>query len=200
MNRIEHMRRHEMPLPAGYMPNPEGHLGNPRDGYHFHWTRNQLADLPGCSVLDVGCWDGWLDFLLIGAGHFVHGVELMPNLALAAIAYAQKHGHESYCIYQGFWDEIGIPRYYDVVTCFETLEHVDLGLVPAWIAKMEAVATKRVLISLPDQDHRDNAQHQWTPTLALCHDLFVGKRNLKIEYKDYSGTEIPANLFIRWDK
>lgn len=200
MNRAEHLKKHEIALPAGYVPNPKAHLANPRDAYHFQWARNELRDLPGCSILDVGCWDGWLDFLLIGAGHFVHGVELMSDLADAARAYANQHRIPSYHAYTGFWDGIELTRTYDVVACFETLEHVDLDLVPAWVAKMEATATKRILISLPDQDHRENAQHSWTPSLALCHDLFAGKRNLRIDYKDYPGTEIPANFFIRWDK
>jgi cyclopropane fatty-acyl-phospholipid synthase-like methyltransferase len=195
MDKIERLRAHD--VENGWMPNPEAHLANPRDSWHFKWVVSQLAGHPGSSVLDVGCYDGWLDFLLIGAGHKVHGVELIPELCASAHAYATKHRLD-YKIHQGFFDEVQIKDHYDVVICLETLEHVSLDLVPVYVAKMEAIAKRKILVSLPDQRHEENPQHLWSPSMTLIDSMWSKRKNFKMEYHDYPGTDIPGNFWISW--
>lgn len=200
MNRVEHIQRHQVRLTPEYMPNPRAHLQSERDRFHFSWTLRQLALLPGASILDVGCWDGWLGFLLMEEGFRVHGVELIPDLALAARRYAAAIKAKGYHVYQGFFDKLSINGSYDVVTCYEVLEHLPIELAAEYIEKMDALANRHCFVSLPDQRHEDNDQHQWTPSGDLIDELFWHKKNYALEYRDYPGTGIPGNWMIRWDK
>lgn len=197
MNRSDRLHVHQ--VNGTWMPNPEGHLQSIRDGQHFYWTLAQLQDLPGAQILDVGCYDGWLDFLLIRKGFKPHGVELILELAQSACAYAHANQLD-YLVMQGFFDEMpAFSTRYDVAICYEVLEHVPLDLVPVYVGKMEGSATKRILISLPDQKHEDNPQHLWTPTEALAREMWGARKGFSITRQDYPGTDIPANFFIRWE-
>jgi cyclopropane fatty-acyl-phospholipid synthase-like methyltransferase len=150
------------------------------------------------TVLDVGCFDGWLDFLLINAGFEVDGLELMPELVAAAKRYAERN-FVNYNIYEGEFLSVGIDRKYDAVTCFETLEHVGLDTAKEYIEKMESLATKGILISLPDQKAEDNPQHKWTPTKELIEELFGEKKNFSLTTNSYINKEIPMNFFISYE-
>lgn len=194
MNKTERFQAHQ--VQETWMPNPAAHLQNPRDAYHFDWTVSQLKGRSGDSILDVGSYDGWLDFLLIKQGFKVQGVEAIPNLCKSAEAYAAQHC-PSYRVHQGFFDEVEIGDRFDVVLCYETLEHIPLDMVPAYVSKMEAIAKKTVLISLPDQKHEDNPQHLWTPRYGLLLALWGRKKGFEMTYKPYPG--LPANFLIRWD-
>lgn len=192
MNRAERTAAHAVQW--SWMPNPKAHLQSVRDAFHFKWANEAIQ---GTSVLDVGAYDGWLDFLLIETGYRVEGVELTPELCESARAYARAQKID-YAIHQGFFEDVAIDRHFDVVLCFETLEHISLALVPVYVAKMEAIATRRILISLPDQRHEDNAQHLWTPTFDLIRSMWGHKPAFELTYKPYLGTGIPANFLCSW--
>jgi 2-polyprenyl-3-methyl-5-hydroxy-6-metoxy-1,4-benzoquinol methylase len=202
MNRTERQAAHA--VQGTWVPNPDAHLKNSRDRYHFYWICRQLGlDLDGrynsgTTVIDIGCYDGWLDFLLIEAGFLVEGVELNPNLCESARNYAAQK-KINYRVNQGFFEDVAIDRRFEVAMCLETLEHIPLDMVPVYVAKMEAIATGTILISLPDQRHEENAQHLWTPSMDLILSMWGLKKNFEVTYKPYPGTDIPANFLIRWD-
>lgn len=104
----------------------------------------------GASVLDVGCGTGgFLDYL-----HDVrpHCRLLGTDISQRAVASAVEHGYDAFVADLVVDD---LPGRYDVVTCFETIEH---------IAEAEVVLTKirdacdgTVIMSLPNFgfiDHR----------------------------------------------
>ena len=143
------------------------------------WALKKLSD---CStVLDVGCFDGWLDFLLMDHGFKFEGVELVPDLARAANYYAESKTLEYQC-YEGLLTEINFGKKYDCCLCFEVLEHLPLVEVQEYLSIMENLTNKLILISLPDQKKEDNVQHQWTPSLKQVIDLFGEKKDFEFAY------------------
>jgi len=188
---------HEVTIPESYLPVPEAHIGNKRDNKHFTKALEVLEDLGAEKVLDVGSYDGWLDFLLIDKGYDVEGVEFIEGLALSAERYAVKN-NKKYKVHKGAFDEVSISDIFDAVLCFETLEHVPLDSIPVYIDKMEKIATKGILISLPDQDHKENKQHLWTPTEELIKSFWGGKEGFRLEYVEYPDTGVPSNWFIHY--
>ena len=199
---IDYVALHRMNLPPGYMPNPKAHLNNERDRKHFEYASSKIErDFSTTSFLDVGCFDGWLGFLLCdkNASRYnikFHGVELIPELASAARAYAQAHNITS-TIYTGAFHDVNLYQYYDHVICFESLEHVPILTASQYIVKMVKHARKSVLISLPDQDFRDNPQHQWTPSLEVIQELCGHYPGFEIKRHEYQDKSIPANFFVR---
>lgn len=198
VNKAERLTAHQ--VQGTWVPNPEAHLQSPRDAYHFDWTLRQIGyerhgDNAGWSILDVGAYDGWLDFLLIKKGYKVEGVELIPELCQSAESYLPAKG--SYRIHQGFFEDVEISSRFDVAICYELLEHIPISMVPVYVAKMEAIAG-RILISLPDQSHKDNPQHLWTPTFDLIRSIWGWKPDFEMTYKPYPGTSIPPNFLCSW--
>lgn len=189
---------HRMNLPEGYIPNPQNHRGNERDYCHIIHSNKKLTELMVKTVLDVGCFDGWLDFLLINAGFDVDGLELMPELVSAARRYADRN-FIKYHIYEGEFLSVGIDKTYDAVTCFETLEHVELDVAKEYIEKMELLANKAIIISLPDQKAEDNPQHKWTPTREIIEEIFGDKKNFCLFTQRYNDKQIPMNFFISYE-
>jgi len=194
MDKDEIIKLHNnMSISEEYIPSPEKHMYNSRDKYHYDWSIRQFKENGVNTVLDIGCFDGWLDFLLIKEGFDVEGVELITSLSKAAERYAKLHGLK-YKIHEGFFHELDIEKKYDAVVCYETLEHLPLELVPLYIQKMEGLTKGFIGISLPNQDHVYNKQHQWTPNEDLIKSLI--KRDFIIEYKEYPN--IPGNWFISY--
>lgn len=197
MNRAERLTAHH--VGDIWMPNPEAHLQSVRDAAHFNWTIDQLHDIPGATILDVGSYDGWLDFLLIGKGFKVRGVELIPALAESARSYALAHGLE-YAVYEGFFDQLHLTGLtYQVGLCYEVLEHVPFEMVQTYVTNLETRATRRILISLPDQRHEDNNQHLWSPSIDIIKSLWGTRKDFKLTTQAYPGTDIPSNFFISWN-
>ena len=197
MDRSERLAAHQnLVIPAGYLPNPSSHLYGPRDMSIFRWMCNAMQAGQCHSMLDVGCWDGWLDFLMIERGFEVTGVELVPELVTAAKQYATLN-HVDYTVYRGFFDELEIIGRYDAVAALEMLEHVALDEVPAYVAKMESLAVKKVFIALPDQDCSKNGQHLWTPTEELIKEMWGARRDFVCQRWCYSPS-IPDNWMISW--
>lgn len=196
INRQERLQAHQ--VDGTWMPYPEGHMQSIRDAQHYYWTLAKLKDMPKASIIDIGCYDGWLDFLLIRKGFNVDGVELIPELARSAMAYASANNLQ-YLVYNNFFDLTDPIQKYDVALAYEVLEHIPLESVPAYVAKMEGLARRRILISLPDQKHEDNSQHLWTPSVELICDTWGNNKAFSLERAEYNGTDIPANFFISWD-
>jgi 2-polyprenyl-3-methyl-5-hydroxy-6-metoxy-1,4-benzoquinol methylase len=198
----ERMDAHAVRLPKGYVPNPDMHLGNIRDATHFMKASKWLKSIGAKTVLDVGCYDGWLDFLLIREGYSLTGVEMIPELADAALRYAERN-FLSYTVYTShvldacpFFMADDQQIQYDAVVCFETLEHMTLEEAAKAASLLSQWSRKGVLVSLPDQDHRQNAQHLWTPTEEVIKGIWGDKPGYSLEYVPYQGTTIPSNWFV----
>jgi 2-polyprenyl-3-methyl-5-hydroxy-6-metoxy-1,4-benzoquinol methylase len=194
-DRLERLKAHAVMLPEGYVPDPQRHLCNARDSNHYLRALSFLKSIGAKTVLDIGCYDGWLDFLLVDKGYSVEGVELIPELAAAARRYADRN-FLTYRVHEGSFADLSLQGSYDAVICFETLEHMPLEEVLACVPKMASLATKGVLISLPDQDHNMNLQHLWTASEDLMREIWGAFKNFKLDYLSYPGTSIPGNFFI----
>lgn len=198
INRQERLAAHSVRLPEGYVPVPQSHLGNARDRTHFQMAAAYLKAIEAKTVLDVGCYDGWLDFLLIGEGYSVEGVELIPDLARAARRYADRN-FISYTVHEGYFADMDLDGAYDAVLCFETLEHMPLEEAKACAEKMSRLAKRGVIISLPNQKHEDNRQHLWTPSKDVIEDIWGRKPGYSLSFVPYPETNIPGNYFISHD-
>ena len=211
MNLAEQIARHQ--VDSVWMPNPQMHKTSWRDWSHYFWASEILAGFQRVradklKILDVGCYDGWLDFLLLEGrtGYHIDGLELIPNLCASARAYAEANKVENYRTIEGTL--IGSHAYggaktrldYDAVMCFEVLEHIPSEDVPNWLVAMEIRCKPGglILLSLPDQKHEDNPQHLWTPTKPVIDELLKHKKGATVEYKSYPGTGIPGNFFIQY--
>jgi len=196
MVKTDLIKIHEVFLQEDYIPQPERHLNNYRDGYHYEWVLNKLNKNLSKTILDIGSYDGWLDILLAKKGFKVEGIELIRALAKAAEKGA-KENHVEYEVHVGFFEDIVLNKKYNAVISFETLEHVYIESVPNYISKMERLCNGFIGISLPDQDCKLNTQHRWTPTEELIKGLFGKKNDFNLEYKEYSNN-IPSNWFISY--
>lgn len=86
---------------------------------------NRLAQLPGKSVLDVGCGGGILSESMAGVGAQVTGIDLGDKALQVAKLHLLESGK------QVTYRKIAVeelateqPASFDVVTCMEMLEHV----------------------------------------------------------------------------
>jgi 2-polyprenyl-6-hydroxyphenyl methylase/3-demethylubiquinone-9 3-methyltransferase len=86
---------------------------------------NRLAQLPGKSVLDVGCGGGILSESMAGIGAHVTGIDLGDKALQVAKLHLLESGK------QVTYRKIAVeelateqPASFDVVTCMEMLEHV----------------------------------------------------------------------------
>ena len=176
---------------------PRQHLNNARDSKHYEWSLQQLQSYKCKTVLDVGCWDGWLDMLLTESGYQVEGVEIVPDLINAADRYAFNNAI-AYKIHQGLFHEVSIDGHFDAVLLYEILEHIPLEIVEQSIDKAESLGNL-ILVSLPNQTCEQNPQkqHRWTPTEDLIKSMWQTKPNYSLQYAEYSGGT-PANWFISW--
>lgn len=179
---------------------PNLHLGNPRDSFHFGWTVARLREMGALTVLDIGCWNGWLDMLLAKAGFGVHGLEPVASLVLAARECAKSLGFPDYRVFQGKFNEVPLAdKSYDAVACYEVLEHMPFPEVEIAVGRMAQIARKGALVSLPMQEARDNPEHLWTPSEAAINYLFGGRKGFAMEVREHAGTSIPPNYMIRFE-
>lgn len=185
MNKLHLLNLHRMPIPEGYLPDPSRHLYNERDRAHYEWALKKLNGYK--SALDIGCFDGWLDFLLMEKGFKIESVELVPELAQAANNYAKKNSLDYVC-HEGLLTELKFDKKFDCCLCFEVLEHMSLIEVQEYLSLMEDLSNSLVLISLPDQKKEDNLQHQWTPTSEVVCELFGKKKGFESTYIINQGT------------
>ncbi len=205
MNRKELYALHDVYTPTGYMPNPEAHRANPRDLAHIETVVTALKYHCHQTWLDIGSWDGWLPFCVLHdypSLMDVCMVEPVRSLSEGAKRYISSHKLSECQAITGWWldDEIDPMRSFDLVTCFETLEHVPLDEVPMFIEKMELFCDKEIIISLPDQPCEKNPQHRWTPNTETINRLFGDKYDsgLQVDHKKFEGSNAPSNWFIRY--
>lgn len=94
--------------------------GNIMDQKRYIYALNFIV---GKDVLDCACGVGWGTFLLANGGaKSVVGVDLSPNaIATARVFYSADNTK----FIQGVLGEINLRANFDVITSFETLEHVD---------------------------------------------------------------------------
>jgi SAM-dependent methyltransferase len=89
---------------------------------------DQLLDLDGMSVVDVGCGDGWLTRIMTQKGAHVTGIEVSPK-QLAAARAIPAIGDEHYM--QGIAEELPIRSgTVDIVVFFNSLHHVEKAGLP----------------------------------------------------------------------
>jgi len=198
METEELIKLHQMNFGPDYLPDPNRHLSIPRDLKHYQYTISTLRGKRYKTILDIGCFDGWLDFLLTRMKYWVTGIELIEELANAANRYADRN-FIPYKAHHCRFMETEIKSIFDVVLCYETLEHVSFEDVPGFIDKMESLCNEMILISLPDQKHEDNIQHQWTPTEEVIKELFGHKKNFDLQYFSYGPGPVPPNWFISYE-
>jgi 2-polyprenyl-3-methyl-5-hydroxy-6-metoxy-1,4-benzoquinol methylase len=96
----------------------------------------------GASVLDVGCGTGgFLSHLREVRPHCrAQGVDISPR----AVAVAVERGHDAFVADLVVDD---IPGRYDVITCFETIEHIAEAEVV--LQKIRDACDGTILMSLP---------------------------------------------------
>ena len=83
------------------------------------WLRDQLGSLRGKRVLEIGCYDGYLLFLLREQGAVVTGIE--PSRSAAALG-EQRFGVK---IHAGLFEDITLPeRGFDLIVLSHVLEHL----------------------------------------------------------------------------
>ncbi|WP_348766137.1 bifunctional 2-polyprenyl-6-hydroxyphenol methylase/3-demethylubiquinol 3-O-methyltransferase UbiG [uncultured Salinisphaera sp.] len=100
---------------------------------------DRRAPLAGKRVLDVGCGAGILSEALARRGAQVTGLDLAPELIEAAKAHAEDSGLDiDYrCVSSGDLMR-ELPGAFDIVVCYEMLEHVD---TPAYVVDDCAMLT-----------------------------------------------------------
>lgn len=186
-----------------HVVDPSRHLNNCRDARHYQYTASMLGIRKKLRGLDIGCYDGWLDFLLIEAGHGILGVEFRSELVDSAKTYARKKGYteEQFDCLHGFIEHVNLAKMkFDFVIAYEVLEHIPLEDIGPLITTLETHMTPNglMMISLPDQVHTLNPQHLWTPTESLIYEMWSEKPFFAMSRYEYPGTDIPANWMISW--
>lgn len=194
------MDLHRVTLPENYIPSPGSHLTNTRDCEHYLYSLENAMEINADTILDVGSYDGWHALLLALDGYNVTAVEFIHELIQATQRYIDVTKSASVSLIEADWLSAKLPNTrYDMITIYEVLEHVPMSEVPKWVDKADYYG-KRILVSLPDQSHELNPQHQWTPTKELILQLFGSKKNFKIEYSTYPlNKTIPNNWLVSYD-
>lgn len=185
---------HHIVVPENYLPIPQTHLNNIRDNEHYKFIKKLLLKRNYKTIFDIGSWDGWLPLLLAIDGFDVETCEWVLGLKKAGEKFATKNNLSNYKAYHSNWLDFEVSNNFDVISAFEVLEHIPFEEVHLFIEKMEKNC-KTVAISLPDQNHLYNKQHQWTPCQTLIENMFKNKKNIEIDYVSYRCT-IPPNWFI----
>ena len=86
---------------------------------------NQHAQIPGKTVLDVGCGGGILSESMAGLNANVTGIDLAEkSLKVAKLHLLESGRHVNYRNITVEDLAVEQPEHYDVVTCMEMLEHV----------------------------------------------------------------------------
>jgi len=194
MDKTERLDTHKKVVSPNQVINPSAHLNNPRDSFHYYTTMGAVIKYGAQSLLDIGCWDGWLPFLIAQNKKLdVDAIDICDTLIQLATDYKQHNNFSNVNFRCGWFDEMVFDRKYDIVYSYETLEHIAIEDVPLYYDKMLALANKAVIISLPDADHKLEPQHLWTPTFDNIGRLFIRSGyDYQLTYQRH--TNIPSNF------
>lgn len=136
---------------------------------YLRWDHRQfLCDrpAPGGRLLDVGCGAGLFLAAARLAGYDVYGVDFNPSLAEIARSthhLGQVHA-DAFIRFAGQQP----PRSYDVITCFQVLEHQDD--VPAFMRSVVHLLRPGGCLALT-VPNRERASHFWGPEDIPPHHL-----------------------------
>lgn len=105
--------------------------------FRYEWAKQSCE---GKSVLDYGCGVGYGSYVLSSAANRVTGYDVSPD----ALDWARHYSHKA----RNLTFSNSLPRSrFDVVTCFECIEHVDNP--EAVLAQLAGMFNDWLLISTP---------------------------------------------------
>jgi SAM-dependent methyltransferase len=111
------------------------------------------------SILDIGCGGGIAAFAMGAKAGRVIGVDHQSQMLEMFTENAKSRNIES-TVHEGFWPEIaGEVEAADVVVAHHVVYNV-LDIVP-FLAEMNAHASKRVVIEMPQHHPLSNLNHAW---------------------------------------
>jgi len=173
-----------------------------RDKSHIDFTLSNTKE--GEGVLDVGSADGWLTIYLAKAKRNTSALEFVDRGIEWTKQQAIRH-NVSVDIRKGAVEnvlDIFSDQKFDVILCYEILEHLDYRRLPDYLEKLEKMLLPngRILISLPSQNMEDNDEHLWSPNEALIRKLFESKSNFHLEWFPLPDHPTPGHWFIRYSK
>lgn len=90
--------------------------------HRLRWLTDAAGELSGRRLLDFGCGGGIFAEAAAAAGAVVTGVDESPGALTAATDHAAAAGLEIRYLRPA---ELNAAERYDIVTCFEVLEHTD---------------------------------------------------------------------------
>lgn len=130
-----------------------------------------VANRPVSDILEIGCGFGTLAITMAKAGYTVSCLDVSPEALRKAESRAQSENvHITWK--QGFAENIPFPdKFFDVITCCHTLEHVkDLQ---ATVQAMKRVARVALVIVVPKQTFRLYAENYHTQFFPRKEDLIA---------------------------
>ena len=174
-----------------------------RDYAHIQYTMGQMPMLKAAPrVLDVGSADGWLSLYLATKGYQVSCLEIVER----GIAWTQQHAKRlgvRVDLRKGFFEDVDCvfkDSQFDLITVYETLEHLDYLSVPDYLEKLSTVLAPdgKILISLPSQQLQDNLEHLWTPTEKMNQNILTGSPKFRLidqQWVPIANHGVPGNWF-----
>lgn len=112
-----------------------GYDSKPRFASYWHQA-NEITRRRPASVLEIGIGSGFLHRYLASLGQTIHTCDfderLGPDTVASVLELPFKDGE------------------FEMVCCFETLEHIPFGDFDRAVSELKRVSSKWVLISLPD--------------------------------------------------
>ena len=155
---------------VSYVPSPRY-----REFVSYVIQEIETLELTNPSILDVGCWQGTMLYLLRSEGCRVAGVDLCGP-ALETARHRLSRFDSGVELYEGMAHEVlsRIPsQEFDIVICAETLEHVPSVLLKETCREIMRVAKHAILVEVPGWD--DGApNHLRVFTLEDLGKLFLG--------------------------
>jgi methionine biosynthesis protein MetW len=152
LSRISVLRRYTDPLPLADFEDYDNYWvergGEPI--IHPRWVIALRFIPDGSSVLDVGCGEGgFMTYLKTEKPTCrVSGTDISP----AAVQRAHEAGHDAF---QADLTAVALADQYDVITCFETIEHI--ADAESVLIRMRDACRGKLIMSLPNIgfiDHR----------------------------------------------
>ncbi len=106
-----------------------------------HFIREYIT---GAHVLDVGCWIGGFEYHLVGSAASVTGIDIEPR----ALDVAAKNLPQARFIEASVLDMPFEPETFDVVTCWDVIEHLPPKTERIAMSEMARVLKKGGIFSL----------------------------------------------------